>query len=183
MKFGLVLNTAGRAFLIASLVAIFATSSFADVLSGTEDHADQKNIVLFAGYDHSGLGWFSFLGGVYAPFSDIRESGFLVRAFAGGGEFDYDVEQCLGAPPCARTNVNIDGEVITGDLMIGYQFVVNRFVLRIFGGGNIADIDVNPDDPNNPLVGTEAGGKGQLELFIPMGQSLWTTHNGVLCNH
>ena len=178
MKLGLLFKTVGRVFLIASLIAVLSSTSYADILSTGEDHADEKHFVMFAGGTASGLGWFSYLGGVYAPFSDIRESGFLVRGFFGGGEYDYDVGQCLGGPPCTTTNVNIDGEVLTGDLMVGYQFVVNRFVLRVFAGGNIADHDINPNDPGNPLTGTEGGGKGQLELFIPMGQSLWTSIMG-----
>lgn len=177
MKMRMIAKNFGRIVFIAILITIWVPLSHADVVVSDQAIKDEKHFVVFTGANLSEFTWYAFVGGIYSPFGDIRETGFLVRGFFGFGEYDYDVERSVsdGTPSGKQFTVGIDGDIVAGDLMVGYQLMMNRLALRAFVGGNLKDHDLDPEDDNNPARGAAAGAKFQIELFAPLAQKLWVS--------
>jgi hypothetical protein len=118
--------------------------------------ADSSGV--WAGADFGPDSYFLYLGGVTAlQNQDIRtQDGFLLRGSLGFGNYDYDTPAVPGG--------NVDSDVFSGDLMVGYGHHFGPHTLSFYAGGEFQNHDPSPNDPGNSVDGTEGGVKAQLEL-------------------
>lgn len=130
----------------AAALALFSTA------------AEARSTQLFAGTSLTEDSNYTYIGGVTALNSDLDKDGFLARALFGAGGYDYSRSP---AP-------SIDGDVVSGDLMVGYQTFLAKNALTasrltLFIGADYQNHDLSPADPANDVDGSEAGFKTQLE--------------------
>ena len=132
--------------LAAAALAVFSNS------------AEAKSTSIFAGTSFTEDSDYTYIGGVTALNSDLDKDGFLARALIGAGGYDY-----------SRTpSPSVDGDVISGDIMVGYQkfFGDNPLTasrITLFAGIDHQNHDLSPNDPANQVNGSETGFKTQLE--------------------
>lgn len=125
----------------------------ADLYMPEEPVSHGPGTVVFTGFNAKEDAYFLYLGGVHAINGDLTSDGWLLRLFGGFGEYDYNAG-ALG---------NVDGDLVLGDLMAGYQWFEGAVRYSAYAGLNIADNDLSPNDPGNSTRGTEVGAKVQLE--------------------
>lgn len=115
---------------------------------------------VFTGFAAAPNSWFWDAGAVYAFNRNIDSPGWLLRVRAGIGEYDY--KRLAG-----NTIIGFDTPFQVGEAMIGYQwFLPSGARLSAYAGVNVEHHD--SDDVTAKIRGTEAGVKGQLELFVPL---------------
>lgn len=114
---------------------------------------------VWTGFDISPDSYFIYLGAMTAlQGQDIQsQDGWLLRGDAGYGEYDYDTVAVPGG--------NVDGDVSTGDILVGYRHFFPAGYVTGFLGGDIQHHNISPNDPGNSVDGSEGGVKGALELF------------------
>lgn len=123
--------------------------------------ANAASTIVFTGVDVANNSWHAYLGGVTAlSGQDITsQDGWLARAGVGYGEYEYG----------RGILSDVDGDMTTGDLMIGYGHSFANGRVSAYLGGNYQHHDISPNDPLNEVEGSEGGVKGQLELrFSPV---------------
>ena len=91
-----------------------------------------------------------------APAGTLSESGVRVRADGGGGIYSYY---------STDDRREIRGRQESGALLIGYEWVSPATVFSAYLGGDVRNNALSYADPNNPVVGTTFGAKGQLEFY------------------
>ncbi|MBV1886162.1 MAG: cellulose biosynthesis protein BcsS [Parvibaculaceae bacterium] len=91
--------------------------------------------------------YYAYIGGVKAFNDDLDTDGFLMRASFGFGGYEYDTVAVAGG--------EVEGDQMSGDIMIGYQWVGDTDRFAIYVGGSIEDHDLEPSDPNNGVNGSE----------------------------
>lgn len=138
-----------KKFLSALLVGTALTLS-------TLAHASSTQVI--TGVDVSHNSWYAYLGGVTAlSGQDIAtQAGWLARLTGGYGQYRY-----------GRTGLSsVDGDVVDGDLMIGYGMPITNGHVAAYLGGDWTNQNLSPNDPLNSVHGSEGGVKGQLELSV-----------------
>ena len=138
----------------------FIATVFAGALMVAPLAAKAEGTGLWTGVDFAPDSYFVYLGGVTGLQSqDIRtQDGWLARASVGFGNYDYDTPAVPGG--------NVDSDVFTGDLMLGYGHHFGNGTISFYAGGEFQNHDPGPNDPNNSVDGTEGGVKGQVELNV-----------------
>lgn len=154
MKSKLILCTSALALMIAAPVA--------EVKAWHWEHGAGET-VLFSGGDIKEDSWFAYVGAVHA-LNGLSADGFAVKAFVGGGEFDYD------ATGPGIGSIKNDGDSLTFDLLAGYRMHFDGMQVGIYGGVNYWDIDhdnffvFGPVTPNVKANGDKFGAKIEAEL-------------------
>jgi hypothetical protein len=114
-----------------------------------------------AGFTGQADSIYGYAGVVAALNGSIKRDGALVRLGAGIGQYTYD-----SAPGIRRT---IGHQ--RADAMMGYQVFLGTVRLTAYAGVDLQNHDNN--DPASEIRGTTVGGKGQLEVFAPMGDRFY----------
>jgi len=135
-----------RALLVA-LPLLISAPAFA------QDAESPPSAFAFGGAEISEGGFFTYLGGGARIDGDLDTSGLMIRAQGGYGRFDH-------VGPLGTE----DGEVTTANLMLGYQFVNGGTRIAIYAGPDYQRHDL-PNDPANPVAGSEWGGRIQGEAY------------------
>lgn len=102
-----------------------------------------------------------YLGAVWARNHDLSKEGMLFRVMATVGSYEYK-ENC-SITGCV-TPQDFDGRFWQGDVMIGYQWVRERFDMAIYAGVDFATHNISPFHADNPVRGHETGFKVALDL-------------------
>lgn len=126
------------------------------------DRAEGAAISTYSGIDVSEDSFYAFSGALIALNGNLSRPGFVVRAFISAGDYDYRNGDVPGG--------EVDADAFAGDLMIGYQgFLGQNLGWNVLIGADLLDNDLNPEDPSNPVSGSEAGFKvaGAVEIQDP----------------
>ena len=78
---------------------------------------------------------------------DWSRPGFFIEGFGGWGDYDYR----NSAVPGGR----VDAELIEASGLLGYQVIAGRVVLSAAAGVDWQDNRLSPNDPTNPVSGSE----------------------------
>jgi len=117
--------------------------------------AGERNVV-FAGADVAEKSYAVYIGGVSAWNGDLAKNGFLLRAMAIFGEYEYDTTGV------ATGEVNADQLGLQAG--IGYQWITNSARLSLYGSVDYQDHDTDPNDISNSVNGDETGAAVQAEV-------------------
>ncbi len=94
--------------------------------------------------------------GTIAPFTPLDRSGFRVRGSGIVGTYTYD-----------STDVGkVNGNLIGGAMLMGYEWVFKRATVSVFLGGEIVNTTISPNDPNNQAKGTSVGLKVATDFYV-----------------
>lgn len=115
-----------------------------------------KAFVLFSGFDMVTDASYSFQGLIVALNRDISKDGFLLRLYGSHTDYEYDT--------AAVPNGKVDGDAWQGDAMIGYKVSRGNIWAAAFIGIDYQDHDLTPDDPANPVRGSEVGFKVAADI-------------------
>ena len=152
--------------LVGRLLSKAAAVAF---LFGVEPAAAQTktSTSIFFGADAGPTANAFYLGSVVAMNGDFSRDGVLVRALGVYGTYNYDA--AVG---------HVQGKYSLFDGMVGYQIL--RSGIRVAGylGAEYQDHRLSPFDPNNPVVGGEAGFKVAGDITVGHGQPLYMILTG-----
>lgn len=155
-------------------LALACICSFGGMLTpciANADDAAAKGTVVFSGSAYKENSQFSYLGAVHALNGNLGTNGFLVRGFAGYGQYDYDT---VGVP-----EGNVDASNINVDLGLGYQvFLSSTLRASAYAMAAYQDHDLDPGDVSNSVRGNEWGFKAQAELATVGDGPLYATLMG-----
>ncbi|MEQ1694312.1 MAG: cellulose biosynthesis protein BcsS [Hyphomicrobiaceae bacterium] len=119
---------------------------------------------IWVGADAGAHNWLVYSGSTYAPWGDIHQDGFRVRATTGYGHYDYQWD--------AKTKVKIDKTY--SDAMVGYQHRFGDLTAKAFAGwAMLKDLDVPSAKVRRERFQT--GFKTALELWLNLGAQGWTS--------
>jgi len=125
-------------------------------------------IMAFGGLTATPTSFFAYAGGVTGFRSDLWSDGYRVRILAGAGTYEHEI---TGAR-------NKDIGFASAELMAGYS--------RGFGDARLTGylgVHVEGHDNKNPgadIDGTVIGIKGQVELWLPLSETLHLVASGSL---
>ena len=119
---------------------------------------------IWAGADAGAHNWLVYSGATYAPWGDIHQDGFRVRATTGYGHYDYQWD--------AKTKVKVDKTY--ADVTVGYQRGIGDLTAKaFFGWAMLKDLDVPAANVRRQRFQT--GFKAALELWLNLGSQAWTS--------
>jgi hypothetical protein len=108
--------------------------------------------------------WDQYLEGTFALQSNLEESGFRTRLGLGFGRYDYplpgedaDVPFSDFGLPGIREFGKISGRYQEGAVLVGYEFVTDRYSVLGLVGGGVVHHGLSQPDPENPARGTRWG--------------------------
>ena len=90
-----------------------------------------------------------------APFAPLDESGFRFRASGLGGKYSYT----------STTVGQVNGTLAEGSALLGYEWVSKKVDVAVYGGADIMDTSISPNDPNNTVKGMHAGFKIGADMY------------------
>jgi len=164
-----------RRHILIAAVALFAASHTAwadgmDRKGGVMDsyYGPVYSHKIFMGGETARDSWETYLGATWALNRNLAREGVLFRVMGSYGQYEY-TEVCPPPQVCSygRDPVNPDrfkGRMWQGDVMVGYQWVRDRFDVALFAGIDHINHDISPDHPVNPVSGSETGFKVGLDL-------------------
>ncbi len=91
-----------------------------------------------------------------APGGTLSTSGFRARVEGLTGRYQYFATD---------TNQTVHGTQDSGSALLGYQWISPNLSFMALLGADIRNNQLSIADPQNPVIGTNYGAKGQLELF------------------
>ncbi|MGQ0672963.1 MAG: cellulose biosynthesis protein BcsS, partial [Hyphomicrobium sp.] len=92
---------------------------------------------------------------IHAINRDLSRDGFLLRAFAGIGDYQYRAD--------ALRRGHVETDLTIFDLGAGYQHIAGNLRLAAFASASYEDHDQSPEDTRNPVRDDEWGFKARLE--------------------
>ena len=108
-----------------------------------------------------------YLGTVWALNRDLNRDGILFRVMGTYGTYEYK-ENCPAGGcvygPSATEPERFNGRFWQGDVMVGYQWVRERFDLAAYVGIDSVNHHISPFHAENPVRGHETGFKVALDL-------------------
>jgi hypothetical protein len=139
---------------IKSLAAIAAGL----LLSSATAKADSTSV--WTGADVAPHSYFTYAGGVTALSGQAvgSQDGFLLRAGAGYGHYEYDTVAVAGG--------KVETDLTVGELMLGYSVFFARGSFALYVGGNAERHDASAVDPGNSVRGTEGGLKTSADFKL-----------------
>lgn len=159
----LVISTAGL------LASAFASSAWA------QQHVEPSH-ELWVGAHVAGDTWFAYTGGTTAPFGNLNENGFLLRAVGGHGEYHFRGRQ--RAATGELQPLKFEDSVTFTDALAGYRFQLGSLTATAFVG--LAFVDHNVSSPpgfDAAVTGAAWGPKAQVELWYETGGMSWVALN------
>jgi hypothetical protein len=123
---------------------------------------------IFTGGEVARDSWEGYAGATWALNRDLSREGILFRVMGSYGGYDYQ-ENCptpvtCSYGPVATTPGEFSGRMLQGDVMVGYQWVRDRFDMAVFAGVDFVSHKISPAHLENPVRGQEAGFKVGLDL-------------------
>lgn len=144
------LKHAALAGALTGLVLSATPAAANDLKEGYRPYGS-KAWVLFSGFDAVEDASYAFQGVIYALNRDIGTDGFVLRVYGSHIDYEYDTT--------AVPNGEVDGDAWQGDVMIGYKVSRGHVWAAGYVGVDYQDHDLTPDDPANPVRGSEVGFK------------------------
>jgi hypothetical protein len=95
--------------------------------------------------------------GTVAPFGGLEQNGFRVRLLGVLGGYKYDAT----APGVGLVTGNQAG----GSLMLGYEWIVSKTKVGVYGGLDAINNRLDKFDPNNETGGTTFGFRAGLDFY------------------
>jgi hypothetical protein len=96
--------------------------------------------------------------GTIAPFAPMDRSGFRLRASGIVGAYSYYPSNFfLG---------KVNGVLVGGAFLMGYEWVFKGATVAVFGGAEVLNTSISPNDPNNQAKGTSAGFKIATDFYV-----------------
>lgn len=125
--------------------------------------ADETNFMsLYTGYSYAEDSDYYF-GGFWAALNgDWSRPGFVIEGYAAWGEYGY--------PNSAVPGGNVDAELTEFSGLLGYQFFLGKVALTASGGVNWQDTRLSPNDPSNPVSGSETDFVATASMNAPLSQ-------------
>ena len=111
-------------------------------------------VISYGGVDVAKDIWTVFSGNLFALNGDFTRNGFVARTFGWYSNYEYDGIS-LG---------EVDADDRAMDAMLGYLFYHGTTSIIGYVGMEIRDVDLSPNDEDNPVRGTETGFKVALEI-------------------
>ena len=96
--------------------------------------------------------------GTIAPFAPLDHSGMRLRVAGLGGVYNY----VSSTPGLGR----VYGAMESGSFMAGYEWVTNRASIAVFGGVEIVNSSLSPNDPANTVKGLRGGAKLGVDFYV-----------------
>ncbi|MGH1353056.1 MAG: cellulose biosynthesis protein BcsS [Methyloligellaceae bacterium] len=150
-----------------------ASSFDPEILKGRVDYTSGVDI---SEYSYSAYGGISI-----APMGLITEPGLRIKLNIGAGQYHYDGTKNDGM---ATTSQMFTGRTTTIDLLAGYSFKKYDWITKAYIGVQYNNHSVTPDDPENPVQGTAANLKIQLETWKDLGnKTSFSSHVSYTSNH
>jgi hypothetical protein len=87
----------------------------------------------------------------------MHQSGWRLSAFGLGGRYEYHG---------GDNNELFKGRFVSADALVGWSHVFLNGAVTLAVGVNYQNHRVRPNDPNNPVVGSEVGFKVQGDVWI-----------------
>lgn len=140
------------------LTAVLVATSHSAALAGGNDglgYAPPQPIGVLSTYDLARDAFASTTALYLALNGDLAREGFAVRLAGTTDSYSYDYRGFPG---------DVDADAWAIDGMLGYRWVRGDVTSAIFVGAEHQDHDLSPDDPLNPLRGSETGFKVLIEL-------------------
>ena len=125
---------------------------------------------IWVGADAGAHNWLVYSGSTYAPWGDIHQDGFRMRATTGYGHYDYQL------PSLANPNklLTVKATKTYSDAMIGYQTRFGELTAKAFVGMAILNNIASPVD-RRARSDLSIGVKGSVELWLNLGSQAWTS--------
>ncbi len=122
-----------------------------------------------------GKDWAGYTGTTSTFFGrSIREDGWRLRVVSGYGQYSYDDWLHSGASP---EMTRFEGQHGFADVLLGYQYKLDRWTLKGFAGIASGGHTVTPHDPNNDAIGYAYGFTGALEAWFSISDQSWLSLN------
>jgi opacity protein-like surface antigen len=122
-------------------------------LLGGESDGNIK-VISYGGVDVAKDIWTVFSGSLFALNGDFTRNGFVARTFGWYSNYEYD----------GLTLGEVDADDRAVDAMLGYLYYHGTTSIIGYVGMEIRDVDLSPDDLDNPVRETETGFKVALEI-------------------
>lgn len=121
---------------------------------GAEGFSDGNiKVISYTGVDVAKDIWTIYSGNLFALNGDFTRNGLVARTFGWYSNYDYNA---------GGTSIDADDRAI--DAMLGYLYYFGTTSAIGYVGMEVRDVDLSPDDPDNPVRGTETGFKVALEV-------------------
>ncbi|MEM7618840.1 MAG: cellulose biosynthesis protein BcsS [Pseudomonadota bacterium] len=124
----------------------------------------------FSGMEVTKSSYYGYAGTTWAFGKGLDQPGYRLRLSGGTGRYTYESELTISGN---RLPVNFSGEVSSFDVLAGYQYHHEHWVIKAFLGMNYTEHNIGPYDPDNDVQGTAYGAKTQLELWWTIDDQQW----------
>lgn len=111
-------------------------------------------VISYGGVDVAKDIWTLYSGNLFALNGDFTRNGFVARTFGWYSNYDYN----------GLTLGEVDADDRALDFMLGYLYYHGTTSIIGYLGMEVRDVDLSPDDTDNPVRGTETGFKVALEI-------------------
>ncbi len=177
------------------------TASHADSLHGKNvpgglvGRAFADRAEIFTGGEATDQAFSGYGGIVYSLGGSITKPGWLLRLYASSGQYRYGSTQsfpALNQFTAEAFRTRYLAETLSAEAMLGYQFAVRNFWLKVYAGAHFEDHrvllasaspvreGVDPgdfalpqSDPDNAARGEAAGAKVVAESWTRLGEKTW----------
>ena len=157
---------------VAAVVAAALSSAVASAWAGGDQlRRDEPRFLFFGTTDLWRHGGFAHGGVVWSP-QGVDNEGFTLKLMFGGGEYQY-ISGALG-------NTEVNGRLLVGTVMPGWRFVRSKFIAAVYGGLDLQDHRLSPDDPSAGLRGSYAGLRLNAELWYEPTASTMLAADGTI---
>ena len=158
------LGSALIALIMAPALIVLQT----DIAAAQDGTEHVPSVYSFSGSDWAQDSSSYYFGALISLQRNFNEDGFVLRVLGLLGDYEFDETTVPGG--------TVDGDILGGDVMVGYQFTRGLVTATFYVGVDYLDFDLSPDVPTEEIRGDEVGFKvaGDLETSseIPLFLSL-----------
>jgi len=151
----------------ASLVYKLGRSEVLNPGSEIDDTQGPKYIS-YAGVEGANHAWAFYTGALAKLNGGFYTDGFVLRSEGIIADYDYratgDPNTTADPGASAPAGTRIDAKDRSLDVMLGYQWVRDRWSATAYIGYEVRDVHLSPDDLHNDVRGTDSGLKVAFEL-------------------
>lgn len=150
----------------ASLVYKLGRSEVLNPGSEIDDTQGPKYIS-YAGVDGAKDAWAFYTGALAKLNGGFNTNGFILRSEGIIADYDYRASGAVFTPDpdaSAPAGTKIDARDRSLDVMLGYQWVQDRWSAAAYIGYEVRDVHLRPNDMDNSVRGTDSGLKVAFEV-------------------
>ena len=125
---------------------------------------DTDFMSLYTGYSYAKDSNYYYAGVWAALNGDWDRSGFIVDGYAAWGDYEY--------PDSGVAGGTVEGELTELSALLGYQLIVGKVALSAAAGVGWQDNRLSPDDPINPVSGSETDFVATASMKAPVGKRI-----------